>query len=352
MKGCLILENGQRFYGTMLMKEPALGEVVFNTGMTGYQETFTDPSYAGQIITMTYPLIGNYGLFHEIEQAERPYAAGFVVSELSNYASNWQNEGELATFIITHHIPCLYGVDTRAITRAIRSHGVMKGVIVPELTSQEDVDRLLAQPLEKYLVKAVTPNAVRHMGNGELHIAVMDFGAKSNIVKEFLKRNCRVTIFPAYTKAEDVLAADPDGIFLSNGPGDPTDLPEVIEEVKKLIGKKPMFGICLGHQLLALSVGAKSRKLAFGHRGANHPVQDVKTGRVYITSQNHGYVIDETTLPDDAVVTHINLHDKTLEGFAYPKYNFFCVQYHPEASPGPTDNLYLFDQFVQMMEGK
>ncbi|WP_289001359.1 carbamoyl phosphate synthase small subunit [uncultured Megasphaera sp.] len=352
MRGCLVLENGQKFYGQLLMDDPAVGEVVFNTGMTGYEETFTDPSYAGQIITMTYPLIGNYGTLKDIQQADRPYAAGFILSELCDRPSNWQNEGTLASFIMTHRIPCLYGVDTRAITRAIRSHGVMKGVIVPEYMADADVQSLLATPLETLLVKQVTPKSVRKMGDGRFHVAVMDFGAKANILKSLVKNDCRLTVFPAYTKAEEVLAVNPDGIFLSNGPGDPQDLPEVIAEVKKLIGKKPIFGICLGHQLLGLSVGAKSRKLAFGHRGANHPVKDVKTGRVYITSQNHGYVIDEATLPSDAIVTHVNLHDNTLEGFAYPKYNFFCVQYHPEASPGPTDNLYLFEQFVSMMEGK
>ena len=352
MKGVLILESGQKFYGTLLTAARAVGEVVFNTGMTGYQETFTDPSYAGQIITMTYPLIGNYGLFHEIEQADRPYAKGFVVSELFASPSNWQNEGPLATFIMTHHIPCLYDVDTRAVTRAIRKHGVMKGIIVPETTSREDMDTLMATVLDRDQITQVSTKKIKELGNGSCHVAVMDYGAKDNILRELIKNGCRLTVFPCHTRAEEVLARNPDGIFLSNGPGDPEDVPDMVEEVKKLIGKKPIFGICMGLQLLGLALGGKAKKLTFGHRGSNHPVKDIRTGRVYITSQNHGYVIDETTLPQDVVVTHRNLHDNTLEGFMYPRKKLFCVQYHPEASPGPADNLYLFEQFVEMMEGR
>lgn len=217
MKGVLILENGQKFYGNMLMDTPAVGEVVFNTGMTGYQETFTDPSYAGQIITMTYPLIGNYGIFHEIEQADRPYAAGFIVSELCEEPSNWQCEGKLSTFIMTHHIPCLYGVDTRAITKAIRSHGVMKGVIVPADMNEDAIKELFDTPLDTQVVKKVTTKEIKHMGDGKFHVAVMDYGAKNNILRELVHNGCRLTIFPAETKAEDVLAINPDGIFLSNG---------------------------------------------------------------------------------------------------------------------------------------
>lgn len=350
MKGVLILENGQKFYGDLLTEEPAVGEVVFNTGMTGYQETFTDPSYAGQIITMTYPLIGNYGLFHEIEQAERPYANGFIVSELCDQPSNWQNEGPLATFIMTHHIPCLYHVDTRAITRAIRSQGVMKGVIVPDTMKEEDIKELFDTPLPKDYVRRVTTKEIKHIGDGHYHVAVMDYGAKANILRDLVRNDCRLTVFPAETKAEEVLAINPDGIFLSNGPGDPQDVPYIVAEVQKMIGKKPIFGICLGLQMLGLALGGKSRKLTFGHRGANHPVKDILTGRVYITSQNHGYVIDEKSLPPEVVITHRNLHDQTLEGFEVPRKKIMCVQYHPEASPGPTDNLYLFQQFVKMME--
>lgn len=350
MKGILVLENGQKFDGQLLMKEPAVGEVVFNTGMTGYQETFTDPSYAGQIITMTYPLIGNYGLLQEIEQADRPYAAGFIVGELCDQPSNWQNEGELATFIRTHHIPCLYDVDTRAVTRAIRSQGVMKGVIVPADMDENAIKELFDTPLDTQVVRRVSTKEIKHMGSGKFHVAVMDYGAKLNILRDLVKNDCRLTIFPAETKAEDVLAINPDGIFLSNGPGDPKDVPYVVEEVKKMLGKKPIFGICLGLQMLGQALGGTTMKLKFGHRGANHPVKDVRTGRVYITSQNHGYVVDETTLPDDVVITHRNLHDNTLEGFECPSKKIMCVQYHPEASPGPTDNLYLFEQFIKMME--
>ena len=352
MKGVLILENGRKFYGHMLAHDAAVGEVVFNTGMTGYQETFTDPSYAGQIITMTYPLIGNYGLFHEIEQADRPYAAGFIVSELCPFPSNWQNEGPLSTFILSHHIPCLYGVDTRALTRAIRQQGVMKGVIVPADMQENAVQELFDTPLETQLVRRVTTRTIGHEGDGPRHVAVMDYGAKRNILRNLVQEGCRLTIFPAETKAADVLAVNPDGIFLSNGPGDPKDVPYIVEEVKKMIGQKPIFGICLGLQMLGLALGGRSRKLTFGHRGANHPVKDVRSGRVYITSQNHGYVIDEESLPADVVVTHRNLNDGTLEGFEYPAKDIMCVQYHPEASPGPTDNLYLFEQFINMMEAK
>jgi carbamoyl-phosphate synthase small subunit len=226
----------------------------------------------------------------------------------------------------------------------------MKGVIVPAAMAESAVRELFDTPLETQLVRRVTTREIRHMGSGRFHVAAMDYGAKTNIYKDFICNDCRLTIFPAETKAEEVLAVNPDGIFLSNGPGDPEDVPYIVEEVKTLIGKKPIFGICLGLQMLGLALGGKSRKLAFGHRGANHPVKDVRTGRVYITSQNHGYIIDEASLPDTVIVTHRNLHDNTLEGFECPDKHIMCVQYHPEASPGPTDNLYLFEQFIKMME--
>ena len=352
MKGVLILENGQKFYGNMLMDEPAVGEVVFNTGMTGYQETFTDPSYAGQIITMTYPLIGNYGLFHEIEQADRPYAAGFIVSELCEEPSNWQNEGKLSTFIMTHHIPCLYGVDTRAITRAIRSQGVMKGVIVPETMEESAIKELFDTPLETQLVRRVTTREIKHMGDGRFHVAVMDYGAKANILRELVNSDCRLTIFPAETKAEEVLAVNPDGIFLSNGPGDPADLTVEIDNIKKMIGKKPIFGICMGHQVMALANGAKTKKMLFGHRGINQPVRDLVDHKICITSQNHGFMVDEDSLKGLPIeVINRSLNDNTIEGLRYLNHPTFTVQYHPEASPGPSGNAYLFDRFIKMMGG-
>ncbi len=350
--GKLILSNGQVFEGKLLTREATVGEVVFNTGMTGYQEVFTDPSYCGQIITLTYPLIGNYGVYHDIEQAAVPYAEGFIVSELCDMPSNWQNEGLLATFIRTHHKPCLYDVDTRAITRAIRNQGVMKGVIVPADMPEADVQALLAKDLETQVIKKVTTKEIVARGSGKYHVAVMDYGAKENILRSLEASGCRLTVFPADAKAEDVLAVRPDGIFLSNGPGDPKAVPFAVEEIKKMLGKKPIFGICMGLQLLGLSLGGDSMKLKFGHRGSNHPVKDLRTGRVYITSQNHGYAIDPETLPDTVEITHRSLNDNTLEGFRCPSLQVMAVQYHPEASPGPTDNLYLFDEFAAMMEGK
>lgn len=352
MKGLLILSNGQRFEGQMLTAETTVGEVVFNTGMTGYQEVFTDPSYCGQIITLTYPLIGNYGVFHEIEQSRVPYAAGYIMSELCEVPNNWQNEGVLATFIRTHHIPCLYDVDTRAITRAIRKEGVMKGAIVPVGSDEKMIRELMETHLETQLIRQVTTKEVECRGDGTYHVAVLDYGVKENIIKSLMKNDCRLTIFPADTKAEDVLAVKPDGIFLANGPGDPKDAMYAVAEIKKLLGKVPVFGICMGLQLLGLALGGNSIKLRFGHRGSNHPVKDLQTGRVYITSQNHGYAIDEKTLPDTVVITHKNLNDGTLEGFTCPSLQVKAVQYHPEASPGPTDNLYLFTEFIAMMEGK
>jgi len=297
MKGKLVLEDGSVFEGSLLGGAPTVGEVVFNTGMTGYQEILTDPSYADQIITLTYPLIGNYGTLNSITQGPKPYCKGFIVGELCDFPSNWQNEGLFSEYLRLHGIPCLYDVDTRAITRVLR----------------------------------------------------MDYGVKENILRSLEAAGCRLTVFPADAKAEDVLAANPDGIFLSNGPGDPQDLGYAVEEVKKMFGKKPIFGICMGHQVLAQAYGGTTFKLKFGHRGSNHPVQDLRTGRVYITSQNHGYAVDDTSLPDFVEITHRSVNDGTVEGMRHKELPIFSVQYHPEASPGPTDNLYLFDEFEDLM---
>lgn len=352
MKGKLVLADGSVFEGLYLGGAPVLGEVVFNTGMTGYQEILTDPSYADQIITLTYPLIGNYGVYKEIAQASKPYARGMIVGELCTFPSNWQNEGTFEEYMRTFGIPCLYDVDTRAVTRTIRDHGVMKGIICPLDTPEETIKNLLDQPLPRNQIMTVTTKWEGFRGDesADFHVAVYDFGVKENILRSLQAAGCRLTIFPADTKAETVLAAKPDGIFLSNGPGDPKDVPFAQEEIKKLIGKKPIFGICMGHQLLALAMGGDTFKLRFGHRGSNHPVKDLRTGRVYITSQNHGYAVDEASLAHtDMEVTHRSVNDGTVEGMHHKTLPVMSIQYHPEASPGPTDNLYLFDEFKDMM---
>ena len=316
MKGKLVLEDGSVFEGSLLGGAPTLGEVVFNTGMTGYQEILTDPSYADQIITLTYPLIGNYGTLNAITQGPKPYCKGFIVGELCDFPSNWQNEGLFSEYLRLHGIPCLYDVDTRAITRVLRNHGVMKGVLVRSDYPMEDIQKLFKQDLPTDQVMRVTTKwqGMRGDKNAEFHVA-----------------------------------ANPDGVFLSNGPGDPQDLGYAVEEVKKLFGKKPIFGICMGHQVLAQAYGGTTFKLKFGHRGSNHPVQDLRTGRVYITSQNHGYAVDDTSLPDFVEITHRSVNDGTVEGMRHKELPIFSVQYHPEASPGPTDNLYLFDEFEDLM---
>lgn len=351
MKGKLVLENGAVFEGSILGGAPIVGEVVFNTGMTGYQEILTDPSYADQIITLTYPLIGNYGTLNSITQGPKPYCKGFIVGELCDFPSNWQNEGLFSEYLRLHGIPCLYNVDTRAITRAIRSHGVMKGVLVRSDYPDEKIQDLFKKELPRDQVMRVTTKwqGLRGDKDAEFHVAVYDFGVKENILKSLVAAGCRLTIFPADSKAEDIKAVNPDGVFLSNGPGDPADMGYAVEEVKKLFGYKPIFGICMGHQVLAQAYGGKTYKLKFGHRGSNHPVKDLATNRVYITSQNHGYAVDEKSLPEDVKVTHVSVNDGTVEGMAHTKYPIFSIQYHPEASPGPTDNLYLFNQFKDLM---
>lgn len=353
MRGKLVLTDGSVFTGTLLDGLTAVGEVVFNTGMTGYQEILTDPSYADQIITLTYPLIGNYGIFSQIEQSRRPFCHGFIIGELCDYPSNWQNEGSLRDYLRRYEIPCLYCVDTRAVTRKIRSHGVMKGVIVPADYPEEQIEALLQQELPTDQVRRVTIEAQEERGQGEFHVAVVDYGIKENILRSLIRVGCRLTVFPADAKAEDILVVAPDGIFLSNGPGDPKDLGYAITEVKKLMGKKPIFGICMGHQVLALALGGDTYKMTFGHRGSNHPVKDLRTGRVYITSQNHGYAVSAESLAGAGVtITHCSVNDGTVEGMRHNTMPIMTVQYHPEASPGPTDNFYLFDEFKALMKGE
>lgn len=350
MSGKLILEDGRSFDGQLLSDSPAVGEVVFNTGMAGYQEILTDPSYCSQIVTLTYPLVGNYGAAEKFDQSRRPFVGGLVISQLCRKPSNWEMENSLEEYLKTKNIPCIYDVDTRAITRHVRSVGTMKGIIVPDSTSKKEIDKLFQKSLDKEVVKKVTtPQTYRLPADGP-RVVVVDLGIKRNILNALSKFGCDVTVVPAHTNAAEILAMNPAGILLSNGPGDPKDVPEAIRAVKELIGQKPIFGICLGHQLLALALGADTYKLKFGHRGSNHPVQDVFTGRVYISSQNHGYVIDEKSLDGlDVTITHKSLNDGTVEGIRHKHLPVFSVQYHPEASPGPDDNSYLFSEFMPMI---
>ena len=351
LKGKLILEDGSVFFGKLLNNIKATGEVVFNTGMTGYQEILTDPSYCRQIVTLTYPMVGNYGIADIFMQSRKSFVNGFVIGELCTEGSNWHLETSLSDFLTKQGIPCLYDVDTRAVTRRIRSAGTMKGIIVAEDAAKTEIDELFSVPIKKDVVSEVTTPEIYKIENDGPHVVVMDFGIKRNILNSLHDLGCNLTIVPAATTAEEVLAMEPDGIFLSNGPGDPKDVPEVIANVRKLIGKKPIFGICLGHQLLALALGADTYKLKFGHRGSNQPVKNLLTGHVHISSQNHGFAVDADSfkgLPLE--VTHRSVNDGTVEGMRHKDLPIFSVQYHPEASPGPDDNRYLFDQFWAMLQ--
>ena len=357
MKGKLILEDGSVYTGELLHGDTkAVGEVVFTTTMTGYQESLTDPSFCGQILTMTYPLIGNYGAAAKFMQARKSFVRGFVIGELCDAPNNWQSEESLTDFLTEHKIPCLYNVDTRAITRHIRSAGAMKGVIVPADLGEREIAALQAEELPRNVVEIVTTPEVYTLETetpDAPHIVAMDFGVKRSILHNINRIGAKVTVVPAQTSAEEVLALNPDGVFLSNGPGDPTDVPEIVEEVRKLAGKKPIFGICLGHQLLALAFGAKTYKMKFGHRGGNQPVKNLKMGKVHISAQNHGYAVDPASLAGTPlVVTHTNVNDDTIEGLRHTSLPIFSVQYHPEAAPGPDDNMYLFDEFWNLMKGE
>lgn len=345
MKAKLILENGTIFNGTAFgyLKE-TVGEVVFNTGMTGYEEALTDPSYYGQIVTMTYPLIGNYGINLDDMESDSPKVKGFIVREKCNYPNNFRCELEIDTYLKQNKILGLEGIDTRALTKILRNNGTMKGIITLDTFNDDEVKQKLKNFNNKNAVKNVTTKTVHTIeGNGK-HVAILDFGIKSNIIKSFVQRGCKVTLLPAYTSSEEILKLDPDLIFLSNGPGDPEDLLEPIKNIKDLVGKKPIVGICLGHQLLALALGGKTEKLKFGHRGCNHPVKDLEENKVHITSQNHGYYVAK--VPEDMEITHISLNDQTVEGMKHKKLPIFSVQFHPEACPGPHDSDYIFDKFI------
>jgi carbamoyl-phosphate synthase small subunit len=364
----LALEDGTVFTGRAFgAAGETTGEVVFNTSMTGYQEILTDPSYKGQIVTMTYPLIGNYGTTAEDRESSVPHVAGFIVRENARTPSNFRSDSDLTGYLAKHGIVGIEGIDTRSLVRRLRVRGAMMGVLsATDLDSASLVAKAKALPgMEGAdLVREVVPaSAYQWDGSGVAplartmmpghtpthHVVALDFGMKWNIPRCLVEAGCKVTVLPGTAKAADVLALNPHGIFLSNGPGDPAAVGYAIETVKDLLGKKPIFGICLGHQLLGLAMGGKTYKLKFGHRGANHPVLNQRTGKVEITTQNHGFTVDIKSLSKDVELTHINLNDQTLEGMRHRKMPIFSVQYHPEASAGPHDSSYLFDDFRRLM---
>lgn len=392
-KAFLILEDGTVFGGTHIGADKEIvSEIVFNTSMAGYLEVLTDPSYAGQAVCMTYPLIGNYGICKDDMESLRPWPDGFIVRELSRIPSNFRCDMTIQQFLEENGVPGIAGIDTRALTKILREKGTMNGMIttdenydleqvLPKLkayTTGKVVEKVTCA--QKYTIPAVTdlaqngplsgmacfdkeayargerekkPALVKKLNGAGLKIALMDFGAKANIARSLAERGCEVTVYPALTTAEEILADKPDGIMLSNGPGDPKECTSIIQEIKKLYDTEtPIFAICLGHQLMALATGADTYKMKYGHRGGNHPVKDLATGRVYISSQNHGYVVDTEHLdPKIATPAFINVNDGTNEGLAYTGKNIFTVQFHPEACPGPQDSGYLFDRFIDMVKG-
>ena len=386
MKAFLILEDGTVFNGTSIgSTREVISEIVFNTSMTGYLEVLTDPSYAGQAVCMTYPLIGNYGICREDMESRKLWPDGFIVRELSRIPSNFRSNATIQEFLAEYGIPGIAGIDTRALTKILREKGTMNGMITTkEPTDMEALKaRLKAYTVgdvvdivtceHKYSLKGVTdlsengpisgsakytgekekrPSLVRKLNGKGKKVALLDLGAKENIARSLVQRGCDVTVYPAGTTAEEIFADHPDGIMLSNGPGDPKSCTQIIKNIKDLYdGDIPIFAICLGHQLMALATGADTYKMKYGHRGGNHPVKDLSTGRVYISSQNHGYVVDMDKLdPKIATPAFVNVNDGTCEGLSYTGKNIFTVQFHPEACPGPQDSGYLFDRFIEMME--
>lgn len=368
----LVLEDGTVFRGRSFgSTRQVAAEIIFNTGMTGYQEVLTDPSYLGQMIVMTYPQIGNYGINDLDSESSKPQISALIVKELSGVTSNWRSEIDLADYMEKHDIPGIQGVDTRSLVLHLRSKGAMRATIS---TTTQDVDELVrvakATPsidglnlvydvtVDKPYTYAISDElkelqaalAIHNQyppdnNDGRYKIVAYDLGIKGNILTRLAEQNLDVTVVPAQTSAEDVLAMNPDGVFLSNGPGDPAALTDVIQNIQKLIGKTPLFGICLGHQVMALASGGRTYKLKFGHHGSNHPVKDLATGKVEITSQNHNYCVDADSLPSTSQITHLNLNDNTVEGFKDEERGLYCVQYHPEAAPGPNDSAYLFKRF-------
>lgn len=350
----ICLENGQTFKGYSFgATKEVIGELVFTTGMCGYIETLTDPSYYGQIVMQTFPLIGNYGIINEDKESNKPYVSAYIVREKCDKPSNFRCDEDLDTFLKENDIPGVYGVDTREITKIIRESGVMNAFITtnPKNADYEKIKEYKIVDAVKS-VSAEKPQLIPSDSH-KYNVVLLDFGAKKNIVRELIKRGCNVAVMPYNTKAEDILKLGVDGIMLSNGPGDPSENTEIVEELKKLIGKVPMFGICLGHQLLALAMGGKTTKLKYGHRGVNQPVKNLETGRTYISSQNHGYaVVNETIEAAGGKVSYINANDGTCEGVDYEDKKAFSVQFHPEACSGPHDTRFIFDKFIDMMGGK
>jgi carbamoyl-phosphate synthase small subunit len=375
MEALLALEDGLHFKGKSYGAQgEAFGEVVFNTSLTGYQEILTDPSYAGQIVTLTYPMIGNYGVNPQDEEAGRVYAEGLIVREMTEIPSNWRQKISLPDYLKKHNLVCISDIDTRALVRHLRDHGTKRAVISNvdfQVESLVAKARKIPEMVGCDLAQTVTCPAPYRWSEGShklfpesgkavipplrkspesLRVVAFDFGIKHNILRLLADTGCEILVVPATSTAQQVLDLNPDGVFLSNGPGDPEPVTYAIEAVRGLIGKKPIFGICLGHQILGLALGGKTYKLKFGHHGGNHPVKRLSTGQVEITAQNHGFVVDIDTLPKGEVeVTHLNLNDQTLEGFRHKKLPLFCVQYHPEASPGPHDSRYLFGEFKELM---
>ncbi|MHB8109534.1 MAG: glutamine-hydrolyzing carbamoyl-phosphate synthase small subunit [Syntrophorhabdaceae bacterium] len=363
MKGFIALEDGTVFEGKGFgLEGEREGEIVFNTSMTGYQEIMTDPSYKGQIVTMTYPLIGNYGVNNDDVESGAPKVEGFIAREFSRITSNWRATGDLGDYFAKHNIVAIDEIDTRALTRHLRVRGVMRGIIS---TIDHDPESLVKKAQTSRgitgvdLVRDVTCKGTYEFGESAhpesagpaLHCVVMDFGVKRNILRILRQIGCRVTVVPAHAASEEILGLKPDGILLSNGPGDPEAVPYAVTQIQKLFGRVPIFGICLGQQLLGLAYGGRTYKLKFGHRGANQPIKDTATGKIYITSENHGYAVDVDSIKDHAIrVTHVNLNDGTVEGIEHETYPVFSVQYHPEASPGPHDAYGLFEKFRRMME--
>ena len=359
-KAFLCLEDGFLLEGESIgAKGEVFGEVVFNTSMMGYQEILTDPSYKGQIVTMTYPHIGNYGVNDEDAESRKPFVEGFVVRELSQITSNHRSQGGLGAYLVQHGIVGIQGIDTRALTRHLRTEGSKKGI----LSTDEDNPKALLEKAKASrgllgidLVKEVTCDvpyvweAQEKDPPGRFHVTAIDFGIKQNILRQLSQAGCRVTVLPAQTTAEEILSHKPDGLLLSNGPGDPEPITYAIGTTRELLGKLPIFGICLGHQILGLALGGKTFKLKFGHHGGNHPVMRLENKKVEITCQNHGFCVDVDSIPDrEVVLTHVNLNDRTVEGMRHKKLPIFSVQYHPEASPGPHDSRYLFEAFIRSM---